>query len=150
MKTAMQILQQKAVNQAYSISSDQSVYDALTMLADKNVGALLVIDQDRLVGIFSERDYARKVALMGKSSAQTTVATIMSTHLIVVGPDTPYEECMALMTERHIRHLPVMDQEKILGILSIGDLVKVRISEQEYVIKQLEQYIYTIPEPNQP
>jgi CBS domain-containing protein len=150
MKTAMHILQQKAVAHTYSISSDQSVYDALRMLADKNIGALLVVDQDRLVGIFSERDYARKIALVGKSSAQTPVSAIMSTHLIVVGPDTPGEECMALMTERHIRHLPVMDQEKILGILSIGDLVKERISEQEYVIKQLEQYIYTIPEPNQP
>lgn len=146
MKTAIQLLQEKANTQAYSISSDQSVYDALKLMADKNIGALLVVDQDRLVGIFSERDYARKIVLLGKSSAKTPVSAIMTSHLIVVGPDTPGEECMALMSARHIRHLPVLDQEKILGILSIGDLVKARISEQEYVIKQLEQYIYMIPD----
>lgn len=142
MRTAIQLLHEKAIQEVHTVAPEASVFDALQLLALKNIGALLVVDNGRLVGIFSERDYARKIILLGKRSALTAVSAIMTTELIVVGPQTPGEECMALITERHVRHLPVLDQEKILGVLSIGDLVKERIAEQEYVIQQLEKYIY--------
>jgi CBS domain-containing protein len=142
MKTAIQIIQNKMSPQLHTTTPEASVLQALQQMADENVGALLVVEGERLVGIFSERDYARKVILLGKTSANTKVAEIMTTQLIVVTSQTSGEVCMALMTEWHIRHLPVMEKERILGILSIGDLVKDRMAEQEYVIKQLEQYIY--------
>ena len=125
----------------HSISPDASVFDALKKMADQNVGALIVIHNDKLVGIISERDYARKVALMGKTSPDTPVRDIMSTKVICTKPEQTVQECMAIMTARSIRHLPVLDHKSVVGIVSIGDLVKAIISDQQFTIEQLEQYI---------
>jgi CBS domain-containing protein len=141
MKTLKQLLQAKA-HGIFSIAPDARVIDALKLMAEKNVGALLVMDAGRLVGIITERDYARKVILKGKSSLDTPVREIMTDAVLCVHPDQSVEECMALMTDKHIRHLPVMDVGKLIGVLSIGDLVKETISEQQFVIKQLESYIH--------
>jgi len=124
-----------------SIPPDATVYEAINMMADKEVGALLVIDAQRLVGIVSERDYARKVILQGKSSRDTPVREIMTAKVFYVRPDQTVEDCMALMTAQRIRHLPVLDEDHVRGVVSIGDLVKAVISEQEVRIQQLEQYI---------
>ena len=110
-------------------------------MANKNVGALLVLEEDSLVGVFSERDYARKVILKGKSSKDTPVRDIMSTKIVCVAPNQSTEECMSLMTEKRVRHLPVMDGENLIGIISIGDVVKAVIADREDVIEQLEHYI---------
>lgn len=120
----------------------ERVIDALKLMAEKNVGALLVVEDDRLVGIVSERDYARKVILNGKSSHDTPVREIMTERPVCVQPDNSTEECMALMTEKHIRHLPVIEHGKLIGMLSIGDLVKETIAEQQFMIQQLESYIH--------
>lgn len=141
MKTVAQILQQKTAG-IISIKPDASVLEALKLLAEKDVGAVLVMEGARLVGIFSERDYARKVALKGKSSEETRVGDIMTRQVMFVTPSQTNEECMALMTQKHIRHLPVIDQGRVLGVLSIGDLVKDVISEQQFIISQLENYIH--------
>ncbi len=125
----------------WSVTPDTPVYDALKLMADKNVGALLVLEGSRLVGIFSERDYARKVILKGKSSKDMPVSAIMSQKVYYVRPDQSIEECMALMTDKHIRHLPVMEGGELVGVISIGDVVKAIISEHKFVIKQLENYI---------
>jgi CBS domain-containing protein len=125
----------------WSIPPHASVYDAIKMMADKEVGALLVIDAQRLVGIVSERDYARKVILQGKSSRDTPVREIMTDKVFYVRPDQTVEDCMALMTAHRIRHLPVLDEDQVMGVVSIGDLVKALLSEQEVRIQQLEQYI---------
>jgi CBS domain-containing protein len=125
----------------WSVRSDRSVYEALQLMAEKDIGALLVVDDSKLVGIFSERDYARKVILQGKSSRETLVREIMTPRVVYIHPQQTIEECMALMTEKHIRHLPVMDGERLVGIISIGDVVKAIISEQKFVIEQLESYI---------
>jgi CBS domain-containing protein len=117
------------------------VLDALKLLADKDVGAVLVMDGPRLVGIVSERDYARKVALKGKSSSDTPVSEIMTREVVFVTPARTNEDCMALMTEMRTRHLPVIDNGRVVGVLSIGDLVKDAISEQQFIIDQLEHYI---------
>ena len=124
-----------------SIRSDITVFDAITLMAEKNVGALPVIENGRLIGIISERDYTRKVAIKGKSSKQTWVREIMSQQPIVATPANTIEECMRLMTEKHIRHLPIVEGDKILGIVSIGDLVKWIISAQAETIEQLKSYI---------
>ncbi len=141
MKTVAQMLKLKPAG-VISVRPDVSVLDALKLLADKDVGAVLVTDGPRLVGIVSERDYARKVALKGKSSSDTPVSEIMTRDVVFVAPTQTNEECMGLMTEKRIRHLPVIDNGRVVGVLSIGDLVKDVISEQQFVIDQLEQYIH--------
>ena len=141
MKTVKDILGQKG-RVVYTIDSSATVLDAIRMLADKGIGALVVLKGDRPIGLFSERDYTCKVILTGKRSENTPVADIMTPDLVVVGPDTAVDECMALMTERRIRHLPVMDEGKLAGLVSIGDIVKDIISEQQVVIEQLERYVY--------
>jgi CBS domain-containing protein len=118
-----------------------SVFDALRVLADRDIGALVVIDNDRLVGIFSERDYARKVVLQGKVSRQTTVSEAMTAPVMTVGPEKTIDECMRLMTDRHIRHLPVMQYGALIGVISIGDVVKSIIADQQSTIGHLEDYI---------
>ena len=142
MKTVRQLLQNKSRGPC-TIGPDAQVLDALKLMAEKNIGALLVVENDKLVGIVSERDYARKVILHGKSSHDTPVKEIMTEGVICVQPDNTVEECMALMTDNRIRHLPVMENAKLLGVLSIGDLVKETISEQQFMIKQLESYIHS-------
>ncbi len=139
MKTVQQILDGKG-SDVWSITPDASVLEAIKLMAEKEVGALLVMTGEKPVGIVSERDYARKVILKGRSQ-ETSIQDIMTTHVVYVSPDQSIEECMALMTEKHIRHLPVMDGERLRGMLSIGDLVKAVIAEQKLVIKELERYI---------
>jgi CBS domain-containing protein len=125
----------------WTVSSHSTVYDALQEMADKNVGALMVVDGDNLVGVFSERDYARKIILHGKASKDTLVKEIMSSEVFWVGPDQTIGACMQLMTDKRVRHLPVLDGGRLVGVISIGDVVKAIISEQEFAIQQLEQYI---------
>lgn len=141
MKTVAQILKLKPAG-VISIKPDVPVLDALKLLADKDIGAVLVMDGPRLVGIISERDYARKVALKGKSSSDTPVSEIMTREVFFVTPAHTNEECMALVTEKRARHLPVIDNGRVVGVLSIGDLVKDAISEQQFIIDQLEHYIH--------
>jgi len=126
-----------------TIPPEASVLNALQMMADHNVGALPVVQAERLVGIFSERDYARKVVLLGKNSTQTSVSEIMSEKVFTVDPDSTVEDCMHMMSDKRIRHLPVLEGSKLVGILSIGDLVKTIIQEQSFHIEQLESYIKT-------
>jgi CBS domain-containing protein len=140
MKTVMMLLQGKGT-EVLSIPPDAPVYEALQLMAERNVGALLVLDRSRLVGIFSERDYARKVILKGKTSRETPVAEIMTCDLVSVRPDQTIDDCMTLMTERRVRHLPVLSHDELIGVISIGDVVKAIISEQEFVIEQLQSYI---------
>ena len=134
------ILNQKT-GEIYSVPPDASVFDAVSLLAEKNVGALLVMDGDKLVGLLSERDYTRKVMLRGKRSRETTVAEIMSTDLKVVTPREAVQDCLRLMTDKRVRHLPVLDGEKVVGVISIGDLVKWVIDCQSAAIAHLESYI---------
>ena len=140
MKTVAQVLRTKG-NAVLSVSPETPVFEALGVMADKNVGALLVVDGERLVGVFSERDYARKVILKGKSSKETPIREIMSSHVLYVRPEQSVDDCMALMTDKRVRHLPVLDQAKVVGVISIGDVVKAKIEEQEFVIEQLQNYI---------
>lgn len=140
MKTVKQVLETKG-DQIWSISSDKTVFAALEIMADNEVGALLVVDDGKLVGILSERDYARKVVLKGVSSAVTPVKDIMTTTVPYVTQENTVEECMALMTDKRCRHLPVMENDQLIGLLSIGDLVKATIAEQKFHIHQLENYI---------
>ena len=140
MKTVRQLLQTKG-HDIWSVAPDTSVFDALEVMAGKNVGALLVLEADALVGVFSERDYARKVILKGKASKHTLVREIMSHRVVCVSLEHSVEECMALMTDKRVRHLPVLEEQKLLGVISIGDVVKAIISEQEFMIEQLENYI---------
>lgn len=140
MKTVRMLLRAKG-SEVLAIAPDAPVFDALVFMAERNVGALLVIDAGRLVGIFSERDYARKIILKGKTSKDTPVREIMTAHVVHVGADETIERCMELMTAKHIRHLPVLDQGALIGVISIGDVVKDIISEQGFVIEQLQAYI---------
>jgi CBS domain-containing protein len=141
MKTVAQMLQLKPAG-LVSVPPDVPVLDALRLLAEKDVGAVLVMDGAHLAGIMSERDYARKVALQGKSSGATLVSEIMTKEVVCVTPNQTNEECMALMTGKRLRHLPVIDDGQVIGVLSIGDLVKDVISEQQFIIEQLEHYIH--------
>ena len=128
--------------EVFSISPESTVFEAIEMMDNKNVGALLVMEKDRLAGIISERDYTRKVFLRGKRSRETKVAEIMSTNVTVTHPREPVEKCLHLMTDKHIRHLPVLDSDKVVGVISIGDLVKHIISCQSAAIAHLESYIH--------
>ncbi len=138
--TVSRILAQKPAT-VWSISPDKTVFDAIQLMAEKNVGAIPVIEHDRLLGILSERDYTRKVILRGKSSRETPVSDIMSKDLFVVHGDDSVEECMRLITEHRVRHLPVVDEDRLIGIVSIGDLVNWVISAQQATIDHLERYI---------
>ncbi len=142
--TISEILSRKGTA-AWSISPDATVYEAVQLMADKNVGAVLVTENGKLAGIISERDYARKVVLKGKSSKTTKVREILSSNVIHVTPSHTVEDCMRLMTDRHIRHLPVLDGDAIVGVVSIGDLVNWIISAQQTAISQLQTYITGVP-----
>ncbi|MFK8330877.1 CBS domain-containing protein [Pseudomonas sp. BJa5] len=143
MKTVAQLLKTKAQqhHQVHTIAPDQMVLDALRLMAEKNVGALPVVEGGQVVGIVSERDYARKMVLKGRSSVGTPVSAIMSAPVITVAPHQNIDYCMNMMTNSHLRHLPVVENGELLGLLSIGDLVKEAIAEQANMIQQLEQYI---------
>ena len=140
MKTVKQLLDDKG-HDIWSIAPVETVFNAIKMMSEKKVGALAVMVGNALVGIISERDYARKVILEGKSSHHTLVREIMTTRVIYARADQAVDECMALMTEKRIRHLPIFEGEQMIGMISIGDLVKTIIAEQQFVIEQLEQYI---------
>lgn len=142
MKTLRQLLADKSAAPLVTVAPDKPVFYALQVMADCNVGAVLVVDGERLVGIFSERDYARKVILRGKASKEILVRDIMSDKVLYVTPEQTIDECMAIMTEKHFRHLPVLGEDgKVEGIVSIGDVVKETISHQQFLIGQLEKYI---------
>jgi len=140
MHTVRDILKKKGSG-THGVSPDTSVYDALKLMAEKNVGAVLVLDTGRPVGILSERDYARQVVLKGKASKETPVREIMTARVVFVRPEQSLEECMALMTDKRIRHLPVLENGALIGIVSVGDVVKAVISEKQFRIEQLENYI---------
>jgi CBS domain-containing protein len=125
----------------YSVGPDDTVFDALRLMADKNIGAVLVLSGQKIEGVFSERDYARKVILLGKTSKETLVSEIMTTRVISVEPEWTADQCMALMTEKRIRHLPVVEQDRLIGIVSIGDVVRAVVEEQQFTISSLERYI---------
>jgi CBS domain-containing protein len=140
-----QILQAKSVNALYSVSSQQTVLAALELMAEKNIGAVLVVDADKLTGIFSERDYARKVILKGRHSDDTLIEDVMTRQVITIEPEQRLEECMVIMSEKHIRHLPVMEQGELQGIISINDVVAAIIRDQKTRIESLESYISGSP-----
>ena len=140
MKLVSQILESKG-HDTWAVNPSDTVYDSLQLMADKEIGALLVMDGDKLIGIVTERDYARKVILEGKSSKKSSVSEIMTKRVLCVSPERTIDECMALMTDKRVRHLPVLDHKRVVGVLSIGDLVKAMISEQQVLIDQLQHYI---------
>ena len=142
MKTVQQLLQAKG-GAVHAVSPDASVLDAIKIMAEKGIGALVVLDGGRLAGVISERDYARKIILHGRSSQDTSVREIMTEKVVTVRSEQTVEDCMALMTTKRIRHLPVVDAGKLAGVLSIGDLVKEMIADREETIKQLESYIHS-------
>jgi CBS domain-containing protein len=134
LRTVNDILQLKG-HEIWSVAPDATVYDALQLMADKGIGAVVVLEDGKLVGVMSERDYARNVILKGRASKDTLVRAIMTDRVITVFPNASMDECMALMTQKHVRHLPVIDQDKLVGLVSIGDVVKAIISEQQFVIE---------------
>ena len=140
METVEQVLRGKS-GELVSVGPDESVFDALTLMARREVGAVVVLEGARLVGILSERDYARKIILLGKASKDTPVRDIMTQRVVCVSPTTTIDECMALMTDKRCRHLPVLEGERVTGVVSIGDVVKHTIAEQQFIIEQLEHYI---------
>jgi len=141
MTAVADILKSKSDNTVHAIAPGDSVLDALQRMADKRIGALLVMEGETIVGIVTERDYARKIALLGRTSAATLVRDVMTADVMYVRPTQTSQECMALMTENRLRHLPVVDGARLVGLISIGDLVKDIISEQQFIIEQLEHYI---------
>jgi len=138
--TIQRLLKEKG-NKVYSIKPEATVLDAVRMMSDNNIGALLVMDADTLVGKISERDYARNVILKGRASSDTPIRDVMSKQVVCARPDQSVEECMAVMTDKSVRHLPVLENKKVIGIISIGDLVKSVIRDQKFVIEQLEHYL---------
>ncbi len=136
-----QILKTKG-NKVWSIAPQETAYKALQLMSEENLGALLVIDKGKVVGIFSERDYARKVILEGKFSKTTPVSELMTKEVLFVGPDTSVEECMSLMTENFVRHLPVMEKKRLVGMVTQGDVVKQLIADQKFENEELERYIH--------
>jgi len=140
-KTLQQLLTNKKHKEVISIAPHRPVFDALVVLAEYKIGALVILEGDKLVGIFSERDYAREIVLKGKSSKTTAISDVMSTNVLTVKPSDTVEQAMSIMSEKHIRHLPVLEGNKVVGMLSIGDLVKETIDYQQRLIKQLESYI---------
>ncbi len=140
MKSVSDILNFKG-HEIWAVKPDDTIFDSLQLMAEKEIGALLVMDGDKLVGIVTERDYARKVILEGKSSKSSSVTEIMTKQVLCVAPERTIEECMALMTDKRARHLPVLDHKRVIGLVSIGDLVKAMISEQKMLIDQLQHYI---------
>jgi len=140
MSTVKDILSKKE-NKVYTFSPEKTVFEALKIMSNKDIGALIVTEENTVIGIFSERDYARKVILKGKSSKELKVSDIMTTDVLFVTPKNTVEECMALMTEKRIRHLPVLENKKLIGLVSIGDIVKQVISDHKFTIKELEKYI---------
>ncbi len=142
MKTLVRNILKSKGGDVHSVSPETSVFDALQRMADANVGALIVMQDNKLVGIVSERDYARKIVLKGRASPDTPVSAIMSTSVICATPEQTVGECMGMMTSKAVRHLPVLDHKAVIGIVSIGDLVKEIIGEQQFVIEQLENYIH--------
>ena len=141
MTIVAQVIKNKAVQSIFTISPNATVLEAIKIMADKGVGALVVAEDEKVVGIFSERDYTRKIALMERTSESTLVSDIMTSKVISVSLNHTAEECLQLMTDRHLRHLPVLDQEKLVGFISIGDLVKAAMEDQRILIEQLQQYI---------
>jgi CBS domain-containing protein len=140
MTTVRQLLDQKGRN-TWSIRPDATVFDAIAKMAERDIGSLVVTQDDEVVGIITERDYARNVVLQGKTSPATPVRDIMETHVVIARPEQSVAQCMALMTEKRVRHLPVFEGKKLIGIISIGDLVKSTIGDQKFLIDQLEHYI---------
>jgi len=141
MTTLTHILNAKPDHKIYTIGPDDLVFDAVKVMAERNIGALVVVEGNQIVGMITERDYARKVVLLARSSTTTRVREIMTSSVMYVRPSHTSDECMALMTEHRLRHLPVIDKERLVGLISIGDLVKDIISEQKFIIDQLEHYI---------
>lgn len=141
MMTIEELLRTKEVNEVWSVAPDEAVFIALQELAQKDIGALMVVENKQVVGIFSERDYARKIILKGKSSLETPVREVMTSIVVTVNPEDTVEECMTLMTDHHIRHLPVLNDGKVVGLVSIGDIVKAIINGQAKMINSLENYI---------
>ncbi|MGA2563413.1 MAG: CBS domain-containing protein [Steroidobacteraceae bacterium] len=141
MSIVAHILKSKTEQTVHTIAPTASVFDAVKLMADKNIGALVVTESDKIIGMISERDYARSIVLMARSSKTTPVRKIMHSPVMYVLPDQTSEQCMALMTQHRLRHLPVVDNGKLVGLISIGDLVKDVISEQKYTIEQLQHYI---------
>ena len=145
MATVRDMLRSKGYDDVWSVAPDTTVYDALKLMAEKNIGAVLVMEADRVMGILSERDYARKIVLQGKASADTPAREIMTERVMCVHPKETAEQCMALMTEKKVRHLPVLKDDRLIGMISIGDVVKATIAQQEFIIGQLEEYIRGTP-----
>ncbi len=141
MTIVAQVIKNKAVQSIFTISPNATVLEAIKIMTEKGVGALVVAEDEKVIGIFSERDYTRKIALMERSSNNTPVSDIMTSKVISVGLNHTVEECLQLMTDRHLRHLPVLEQEKLVGFISIGDLVKAAMDDQRILIEQLQQYI---------
>ncbi len=138
--TVRQLLMTKG-NDVWSVNRDTNVFDALNLMADKDIGAVIVLSDGEICGVLSERDYARKVVLEGKASVSTPVSDIMTSPVLIVDPDQTIDECMAIMTDKHLRHLPVVEHDRLVGIVSIGDVVKAVIADQEFMLDQLEIYI---------
>ena len=141
MTTVADILKSKADPAVHTIGPEASVFDAVKLMAQKNIGALLIVEHDQVIGMLTERDYARKIVLMARASRETKLREIMTHPVMYVRPQHTSEECMALMTENRLRHLPVLDEGQLIGLVSIGDLVKNIISEQKFIIEQLVHYI---------